>query len=79
MGIVVSTGEVVEAIDTVTTVREILTSFPEVSRGALRNWMGKDVFNWRVSGRTILIDREQFAEWYRSRNPLGLDSTDRSV
>lgn len=79
MAIAVLTGEIIDAVDCVTTVREILDSFPEVSRGALRNWMEKDVFSWRVSGRTILIDREQFAEWYRQRNPLRLDTDERSI
>lgn len=78
MGIVVSTGEVIDAIDTVTTIREILENYPEVSRGAIRNWLSKDVFAWRNSGRTLLIDREEFAAFMRERNPQRLDADDRS-
>lgn len=79
MGILVSTGEVLETIDAVTTVKEIQEIFPEVSRGALTMWRYQDKFTWRLSGRTVLIDFESFLEFYRQKRPQRLDTDSRSV
>jgi hypothetical protein len=66
------TGEIVEPLELVTTVREITDEFP-ISRGALQMWMYKDAFEWVQIGRTIIIDRESFVNFWNERNHSSLD------
>jgi hypothetical protein len=72
MGIVMDTGEIVNNLDTVTTPHELMETF-DISRGQLRNAMMKDRFEWVQIGRTIIIDRESFLDWWMPRDPKGLD------
>ncbi len=72
MAIKLSDGEIVKPLDTVTTPAEILETF-NISRGALRNAMWKDRFEWVQIKRTVIIDRETFLDWWASRDPRGLD------
>jgi len=73
MAIRLSTGEIVKPLDSVTTPSEILASFPNISRGALRMWMLKDKFEWVQIRRTVIIDRDSFLDFYHQHNPQGLD------
>lgn len=73
MAIRLSTGEIVNPLDAVTTPTEILASFPEISRGALRNWMMKDKFAWVQIRRTVIINRDSFLDFYQTKSPNGLD------
>lgn len=73
MAIKLSDGEVIDPLDAITTPAEILETF-NISRGALRNAMVKDRFQWVQIKRTIVIDRETFLDWWASRDPRGLDT-----
>lgn len=76
MGIRLETGEIVNALELVTTVREVCEDF-HISRGSLYMWMYKDNFEWVKIRGTVLIDRESFAEFYRSER-ICLDTSDTS-
>lgn len=71
--IIQDTGEIIKPLDTVTTPAELLASFPDLSRGALRNAMYADRFEWVQIRRTIIIDRDSFLDWWSVRDPRGLD------
>jgi hypothetical protein len=73
MGIHVSTGEILSALDLVTTPSEIIEELG-IKRGTLRNWMSKDYFEWVQIRRTVLIDRESFLEFYNKSSPTRLDN-----
>lgn len=68
-----ATGEIIPTLDLVTTPAELLDTFPTLSRGALRNAMLADKFEWVQIRRTIIIDRDTFLDWWSSRDPRGLD------
>lgn len=72
MAIKLDDGEIINPLDAVTTPAEILETF-DISRGALRNAMYKDRFEWVQIKRTIIIDRETFLNWWTNRDPRGLD------
>lgn len=72
MAIRLDTGEIVSPLDSVTTVREVLDTFP-ITRGCLRNAMMKDRFEWVQISRTVIIDRSSFLNWWAERDPKGLD------
>ncbi len=76
MAIRLETGEVVDVLDAVTTIKEVTQQFP-ISRGSVVMWMYKDMFNWQQVCGTYLIERESFVNFWNEKyqNSLDVDVT----
>lgn len=69
---VLESGEKVDVLDLVTTIKEVTRQFP-VSRGSVVMWMYKDLFNWQQVEGTYLIDRQSFVDFWNEKHQNSLD------
>lgn len=78
MAIQLSTGEIVDPLDVVTTIKEITETFP-ISRGSVVMWMYQDKFEWRQVAGTFIISSESFVDFWNDkyRNSLDVSETSR--